>query len=215
MPLYNGALSNLPSAGLSGAGSTVATGTQNTMTGQNLNPANMQYNANNANQNAMNMYAQNSGFNQNAFNQMYNPYINNVVNANTEQSWRNFNQQQAPALQSSFGAQGQFGSGRSAQAMEQASRDNAQQTNWQNSQLMNQGYNDAMKSYLQQQQNSNQAAAGMNQTGAQAWNQSQQQYMLPYQIAALNAGTINALRPETASSSTSTGSGGYITQPTW
>lgn len=180
------------------------------MEGMGLNAGNMTYNANNANQQAMNTMANNSGWNEGQFNAMYNPYINNVVNANTEQSWRNFNQQQMPSLTSAFGAQGQFGSGRAMQAQEQAARDNAQQTNWQNSQLMSQGYNDAMKSYLQQQQNSINAAGGLSNIGANAWNQARQQYMLPYEIAGLNSASIGALRPESATSGGGTNASGYL-----
>lgn len=193
-------MDNLPSSGLAGASTGV---NSSTVPGQGLTPGNVQYNANNANQNAMNTLSNNSSWNPDQFNAMYNPYINNVVNANTEQSWRNFNQQQMPALQSSFGAQGQFGSGRAMQAQEQATRDNAQQTNWQNSQLMSSGYNDAMKAYQGQQANNINAAAGLTNAGTAGWNQAQQQYLLPYQMAGLTSASIAALKPQTGTSSTS------------
>jgi len=202
-------MDNLPSSGLAGAGSAnlgaTASGgaVTNSAPSNTLTPANMQYNANNANQQAQNVLNQNSSFNPNQFNAMYNPYVNDVVNANTDQSWRNFNQQTMPALTSSFGAQGQFGSGRADQASEQASRDNAQQTNWANSQLMSQGYNDTMKNYQNQQANNIQAAAGLNNAGAQGWSMAQQQYELPYQIAGLNSASIASLRPQSNTSTTS------------
>ncbi len=175
-----------------------------------LSPGNVQYNANQANQAGMNIYNNNAGWNESQFNQMYNPYVNNVVNANTEQSWRNFNQQQMPSLTSSFGATGQFGSGRAMQAQEQAARDNAQQTNWQNAQLMNQGYQSSMQNYLQQQQNAQNAAAGLVNAGTAGWNQAQGQYLLPWQMAGLSTAAISGLRPESATTSGGISGGGFL-----
>jgi len=171
------------------------------MPGQQLNPGNMISNANNANQNAMNMFQNAGQFNQDAFNSQMNPYVGDVVNAANQQSWRNFNQQQAPALQSQFGQNGQFGSARGMQTMEQAARDNAQQTNWQQSQLMNSGFQDAMKNYQTQQQNQLAAAQGMVGAGQAANQQGQSQYMLPANMAGVYSGALGNLRTPTFSQS--------------
>lgn len=175
-----------------------------------LTPANMQYNANQANQQAMGTLNNNSAFNPNSYQQFMNPYINDVVNANTQQSWRNFKQQNAPALQAQFGGQGgQFGSARSMATMEQAARDNAMQTNWQNAQLMQGGYSKAMD-LAQNQQNLNiNAANSMNTAGATGWNMANQQQMTPYQIMAMMAGAGAALRPESGSISNGANTSGF------
>ena len=166
-----------------------------------LTPANMQYNANQANQASMNTINNNSAFDPNSYQQFKNPYIQDVVNANTEQSWRNFNQQQAPALQSQFGGAGQFGSARGMAMMEQASRDNAMQTNWQNAQLLQSGYNKAMDLTQNQQAQNINAANAMNQAGATGQSMSNQQTLTPYQIQAMMNQAGAALKPQTGTTS--------------
>ena len=203
-------LANLPGGALSGAGaqgSGLVGGAGSTAPGA-LTPGNVQYNGNQANQQAMDTFNKNSQMGD--INQFMNPYVNDVVNANTEQSWRNFNQQQAPALQSAFGGSGQFGSARGMQSMEQASRDNAQQTNWQNSQLMNTGFQDAMKNMQNQQAQNINAANGMTTAGTAANNMSNSQQLLPYDIMARMAASQAALRPESGTITNGASSQGWV-----
>ena len=177
--------------------------------GAALNPANMQYNANNASQAAMNTINQNSAFNPNSYQGFMNPYINDVVNANTQQSWRNFNQQNAPALQSQIGGAGQFGSARGMAMMEQAARDNSMQTNWQNAQLMQGGYNKAMDLAQNQQAQNINAANAMGGAASNAQNMSYQQMMTPYQIMAMMAGSGSALNPQSGTSANGASTSGW------
>jgi hypothetical protein len=177
--------------------------------GQQLTPENMQYNANNANQNAMAAMQGAMGFNQSGFNQVYNPYIQNVVDANTAQANRNFNQQTAPALQSQFGMSGQPGSARAMATMEQANRDMNQNLNWQNSALMQQGYQSAMDNYARLQQQAQQGALGMGQLGQMANQMGQSQTLLPANYLGIMSGALGNIKTNTMSQSTGSTSNPY------
>ncbi len=178
------------------------------MQGQQLNYGNMVYNANNANQNAMNTFQNNQGFNQNQFNQIYNPYINDVTNNLAAMNQRNFQQQQLPALQSSFGASGQPGSARAMNTISTANNLNNQNTLNQQAQLMNQGYQQAMQNYMGLQQNAIGAGNGMLQAGQTANNMANSQAMLPANFAATMSGALAGIGTQTPSASTTMGGTG-------
>lgn len=168
-------------------GGLAALNQQPAMPSSGYNPSNMQYMGNQNVANAGNMVNNWSGFNPGQFNQFMNPYQQNVVNNMANQTWRDFGQQQAPMLASQFGSSGQFGSGRADMAMEQAARDTQYNLNRNQSQLMNQGFQNAMNNYSQFQQNNIAGANTLNNIGQTGWNMSMQQQMAPLQMLSMLA----------------------------
>ncbi len=100
-------------------------------------------------------------------NQFMNPYIANVMQQNADIANRNFNQQTAPSLMSQMGAQGQFNSGRADQAMSLASTQNQQNLNQINANLLQSGYDQSQKNYLQSMGIGVQAGNNLMQGGIQ------------------------------------------------
>jgi hypothetical protein len=182
MPTESPGLSNIGMGMNQGFNPGAAGGTGTTtqqMPGQQLNPNNMIYGSNNAIQSGENSLLQNTGFNQNQFSSFLNPYVNDVANNMATQSAINFGQNTAPMLQSQIGAGGQFGSARADASMQQAATQNAQNLMFNQSQLMNQGFQNAMQNYGQFQNNAINAAGQMGNLGNIGNNMALSQEMAP------------------------------------
>jgi len=112
------------------------------MTEQNVNSAQPYLNQSGS------LYSQaGAGFNQNNFNQYMNPYQNDVVNALTNASNTNFNQNVMPQLNSEFIGSGTYGGSRNAQILSQAAVQNQQNLNNQIASTESTGYQNAMNAY--------------------------------------------------------------------
>ena len=95
-------------------------------------------------QGALGQYAQ---YDPNNLSQYTNPYVQNVVNANNQQSNQNLQENILPGVNSTFTGNGQFGSTRNADFTNRAIRDNQQTLNNANARVMMNAQNQANSNY--------------------------------------------------------------------
>ena len=95
-------------------------------------------------QGALGQYAQYDASKQQQF---MNPYVNNVIDANNQQSLQNLQENVMPTVNSTFTGNGQFGSTRNADFLNRAIRDNQQTLNNTNANVLMNAQNQANTNY--------------------------------------------------------------------
>ena len=114
---------------------------------------------------AQNLTQQNTGYNPAGNQQFMNPYVNNVMAANTNLSNQNLFENVLPGVNSTFAGAGQFGSSRNADFTNRAIRDQQQTLSNTNANVLMQGQNQANTNQLAW---ANQGLQGAQQLGTLA-----------------------------------------------
>lgn len=131
---------------------------------------------------------QNSAFyDPNEMQQFLNPYVTNVVDANTAQSNKNLFNTVIPGVNSTFAGTGQFGSSRNADFMNRAVSDQQQNLMNTNANVMMNAQNQAQSQYADWANRGLTAGQNMTSLGQQYGNQSNLQQQLGMNQAAINA----------------------------
>lgn len=121
-------------------------------------------------QQAAGLYQQNAAYDPNQIQQYLNPYVQNVVEANTNLSNRNLFENVLPNVSSTFTGAGQFGSSRNADFTNRAIRDQQQALANTNANVLLNAQNAANQNYLNWAQQGNQSAAGLGGLGTNQLN---------------------------------------------